>query len=133
MPSAFPGQIPPDRRYTDHDKSAQIPATAQASSSSMQNMWPSVSVSSPDSNPGEHQELRSQQTSSSLTVRPLPDLTSNACRIVEAATSTWRYSPYEHRSIVHSPSGGPPEKSFIKAERMSPKLTTAPSVSLFDI
>ena len=125
MPSAFPGQIPPDRRYTDHDKSAQIPA-AQASSS-MQNMWPSSSVSGsviPQQNEDMQQRLRQ---SSSLAVRPLTDLTSNACRMVEAATSTWRYSPYEHRSIVHSASG-PPEKSFIKAERMSPKLA-ATSVS----
>ena len=124
MPSAFPGQIPPDRRYTDHDKSAQIP-TAQASSS----MWPSSSVSGsviPQQNEDVQQRLRQ---SSSLAVRPLTDLTSNACRMVEAATSTWRYSPYEHRSIVHL-APGPSEKSFIKAERMSPKLRAA-SVSTY--
>ena len=55
---------------------------------------------------------------------------SKACQIVEAATNMWRYSPYEREREQHSRrlsanSPGIPlhlNKSFIKSERMSPKL-----------
>ena len=161
MPSAFPGQIPPDRRYTDHDKPEA--ETQGAVVSPMQNMWPPSSMAPPSSatiNSSETgQDLRDPQqrlqgglpgsspapAGQPLLVRPLSELTSdrdipptslsNACRMVEAATATWRYSPYENsRSLL----SGPPhilnvphhsEKSFIKAERMSPKLRAA-SVSI---
>jgi hypothetical protein len=161
MPSAFPGQIPPDRRYTDHDKPEA--ETQGAAVSPMQNMWPPSSMPPPSSaainssDTGQdlrdpHQRLQGGLPGSSpapagqpLLVRRLSELTSdrdigpsslsNACRMVEAATATWRYSPYENsRSLL----SGPPhilnvphhsEKSFIKTERMSPKLRAA-SVSI---
>ena len=162
MPSAFPGQIPPDRRFTDHDKPEA--ETQRTAVSPMQNMWPPSSMVSPSSSAVNScdtgQDLRDPQqrlhgglpgsspapAGQPLLVRPLSELTSdrdihppaslsNACRMVEAATATWRYSPYENsRSLL----SGPPhilnvphhsEKSFIKTERMSPKLRAA-SVSI---
>ena len=162
MPSAFPGQIPPDRRYTDHDKPEA--ETQRTAVSPMQNMWPPSSMVHPSSSSVNSsdtgQDLRDPQqrlqgglpgssrpapAGHPLLVRPLSELTSdrdiqpsslsNACRMVEAATATWRYSPYENsRSLL----SGPPhilnvphhsEKSFIKTERMSPKLRAA-SVSI---
>ncbi len=76
MVSAFPGQIPPDRRMAQPD---------------MRHL---------------------NQAKGVVGVRPMSELTeqSNACKIVEAATSGWRYSPYDksfsNKSERNSPSPG---------------------------
>ena len=140
MPSAFPGQIPPDRRFTDHEKSESEISNTQASS--MQNMWLPTSASACDTNSEANNpriSVQDQRQPESLVVRPMSDLAdtctsrsmvdrSKACQIVEAATNMWRYSPYEreqHSRRLSANSPGIPlhsDKSFIKSERMSPKL-----------
>ena len=134
MPSAFPGQIPPDRRYTDHEKAE--PEISDTQASAIQNMW--LPTSSPNmacttNSEAANPSVSAQDQPASLVVRPMSQLTSKACRMVEAATNMWRYSPYERehsgRLSANSPGiSGHSDKSFIKSERMSPKLR-ATSVS----
>ena len=155
MPPAFPGQIPPDRRFTDHDKEPEqaMPnaGNGQGVPSTVQNMWlpPEAHHTSTISSSESIQHDQTCQDpknrlglggmgsnpasrTSPLLVRPLSELTSNACRMVEAATGTWRYSPYDPRTSPRSMISGHSglnDKSFIKTERMSPKLRAA-SVSI---
>ena len=75
MPSAFPGQIPPDRRFTDHEKSESEISNTQASS--MQNMWLPTSASACDTNSEANNpriSVQDQRQPESLVVRPMADL-----------------------------------------------------------
>lgn len=84
MTSAFPGQIPPDRRIPIPPDQQENPSAAAL-----------VAAASEAAVAAE--AAASEANWKPLGIRPLSELTeqSNACKIVEAATSTWRYSPYE--------------------------------------
>ena len=120
------------------------PEISDTQGTSVQNLWLPTSIS----NMGRTQNSEANDLSvsvsdqgqpeltASLLVRPMSDLTerSKACRMVEAATNMWRYSPYERehseRLLANSPGiSAYSEKSFIKSNRMSPKLGE-PSVSI---
>ena len=132
MPSAFPGQIPPDRRYTESPDQAirnimnQWPplaaaAAAAAAAASINRSDLRLPPPMPNSHSGSPNSNAGGTSGLNIGVRSLSELTeerSSACRLVEAATTGWRFSPYER----------PPsrDKSFIKSERCTPSPRPRP-------
>ena len=79
MPSTFPGPIPPDGIFTDHEKSESELSDTQASS--MQNMWLQISDSACNTNSEANNpriSVQDQRQPESLVVRPMSDLADTA-------------------------------------------------------
>lgn len=108
MSSAFPGQIPPDRRLgADHSDTPH---------QHVQSSW-QAQLREPNA---------SKNAAAALGIRPLSELTeSNACKLVEAATSGWRYSPYRHVSKSERTTPSPKPQNFDQSLVMRSRLSSA--------
>ena len=97
MPSAFPGQIPPDRRFTDHEKTE--PEISNTQTSSMQNMWLPRSASACDTNSEANNpriSVQDQRQPESLVVRPMSDLADTSRLVLCQLSNFIVLKPNEH-------------------------------------